>query len=574
MSFDRPNTPLPADGSGATAMTAPPPPSSRRWSPRSARDSLQPTSAPEPPPRRPRGGGFLGKLSAFLTLLVFLAAAAAGVAIYGQSVVNAPGPLQQDKVVFIPRGSGASEIAAILEQNGVISSATAFETYQIAQSVLSGGQSSLRAGEYEFKQQASLKAVRETLVSGRPVQHRISIPEGLTSEQIVQRLRENDVLEGEIRNIPREGALLPDTYPFERGTSRERLLARMESEQRRVLQEIWARRSAEIPLKSAAELVILASIVEKETGRSDERTRVASVFINRLNRGMRLESDPTIIYGLVGGKGTLGRGILATEIRQPTPYNTYVITGLPPGPIANPGRAAMEATANPSRTRDLFFVADGTGGHAFAETYEQHQRNVARWRQIEGGQGGAPPVAAPPQPVPPAAAPAPGQRPRQQRSDAAPPAAAGAQPPQQSVAAGSQVPAAQPQQPAAPPSPFHIPQADLSFMSPPQASAGGGIAAGFGDERQLPAASGDIESYPVAPGRRQEMQRNAVQAGAPRSAGLPADSAAAFAPPPPEAAAPQQRRPRAFDASEGTARDPLRNKSFDLNSPKTVPALR
>jgi UPF0755 protein len=564
MSLDTPNP-----QSGAAVMNAPqPPPPSRRWSPRSARDSIQPALAPEPPPpRRPRGG-FLAKLSAFLTLLVFLAAVGGGAIIYGRSVTNSPGPLQQDKVVFIPRGSGASEIAAILEQNGVISSATAFEGYQIVQSILSGGQS-LRAGEYEFKQQASLKAVRETLVSGRPVQHRISIPEGLTSEQIVQRLRENDVLEGDIRNIPREGALLPDTYPFERGTSRERLLARMESEQRRVLQEIWSRRSPDIPLKNPAELVILASIVEKETGRADERTRVASVFVNRLNRGMRLESDPTIIYGLVGGKGSLGRGIMATEIRQATPYNTYVINGLPPGPIANPGRAAMEATANPSKTRDIFFVADGTGGHVFAETYEQHQRNVARWRQIEGGQG-ASPSAAPPA-VAPAPAPAPqvpAQRTRQQRTDAEVPTAP--QAPTQASAAAA--PVATPAIDAPKPSPFAIPQANFSFMNP--AAPGGGVAAGFGDERQLPSSSGDVESYPVAPGRRQEMNRSAAQAGA-APARVAGDQAAAFAPESmTDAPSAVPRRPRAFDASEGTARDPLRNKSFDLNSPKTVPSLR
>lgn len=509
-----------------------------------------------------------------MTFLVFLAAIGAGAAIYGQNIVNSPGPLQQDKVVFIPRGSGSSEIAAILEQNGVIGSATNFEAYQLLQSVITGGQQSLRAGEYEFKQQASLKSVRETLVSGRPVQHRITIPEGLTSEQIVQRLRENEILEGEIRNIPREGALLPDTYPFERGTSRERLLARMESEQRRVLQEIWSRRNADVPLKSAAELVTLASIVEKETGRSDERTRVASVFINRLNRGMRLESDPTIIYGLVGGKGTLGRGILATEIRQPTPYNTYVINGLPPGPIANPGRAAMEATANPSRTRDLFFVADGTGGHAFAETYEQHQRNVARWRQIEGGGAVTPPAVAPPQPAqpaPPVVTP-PGQRPRQQRTDGAAPAN------QARPAQATTAPAQPPQASAAPTSQFQVPQADLSFMNPPGAGAGSGVVAGVGDERQLPSASGDIESYPVAPGRRQEMNRNAAQAGAgsARNAPVgPAEATTAFtAQEEPPVPAPIQRRPRAFDASEGTARDPLRNKSFDLNSPKTVPSFR
>jgi UPF0755 protein len=570
MSIDASNMPA-----GDAVLNAPPPPSTnRRWSPRGARDALQPVSAPEPPqpPRKPRGGGLLARLSGFLTLLVFLAAAGGAGVIYGRSVFNSPGPLQQDKVVFIPRGSGASEIAGILEQNGVISSALAFE----AAHVLSGG-AALKAGEYQFKQYASLADVRETLSNGRSIQHSITVPEGLTSEQIVQRIRENDILDGDIRTVPREGALLPDTYRFERGTSREQILARMEREQRRVLQEIWSRRSAELPLKNPSDLVILASIVEKETGRADERTRVASVFINRLNRGMRLESDPTIIYGLVGGKGTLGRGILATEVRQPTPYNTYVISGLPPGPIANPGRASMEATANPSKTRDIFFVADGTGGHAFAETYEQHQRNVARWRQIEGGTSGqtppvAPPPAAAPAPVAPAA-PAPRrgqQRTEQQPGVAPPPSGAPALP---ALAQQLQPPGTAPAATAPAPSIFSIPQADLSFLQP-QAPAG--IAGAFADERQLPTSSGDIESYPVAPNRRQEMQRNASQIGVPLPRGGAPEAAsvlAAQADSDVPVGAPQ-RRPRAFDASEGTSRDPLRNKSFDLSSPKTVPSLR
>jgi UPF0755 protein len=177
--------------------------------------------------------------------------------------------------------------------------------------------------------------------------------------------------------------LLPDTYKFERGTTRQQLVNSMQRAQREVLNQVWSRRSPELPIKTPQELVILASIVEKETGRADERTRVAGVFINRLSKRMKLQSDPTIVYGLVGGQGTLGRGILRSEIEKATAYNTYVIEGLPPGPIANPGRAALEAVANPSRTKDLFFVADGTGGHVFSETLDGHQRNVARWRQVE-----------------------------------------------------------------------------------------------------------------------------------------------------------------------------------------------
>ena len=207
--------------------------------------------------------------------------------------------------------------------------------------------------------------------------------------------------------------MLPETYRFTRGTARDQVIQRMQQAQRRAVQEIWDRRMPDLPLRSPEQLVTLASIVEKETGRSDERTRVAAVFVNRLKQRIKLQSDPTIIYGLVGGKGTLGRPILRSEIEQPTPYNTYVIDGLPPGPIANPGRAAIEAVANPARTKELYFVADGTGGHAFSETLDQHQRNVARLRAIEQGQRDPTATAAVPA-IPtaaPAAAPAAARRP-------------------------------------------------------------------------------------------------------------------------------------------------------------------
>ena len=397
---------------GAELANDPAPPSSgRRWSPRGAHEALQPALPPEPPESPRHRGGLLARLSAFLTFLLVIAGIGGGGYVYAQRMVNGPGPLAEDKVVFIPSGSSSTEIAQRLQQEGVIDQPLVFELL----SVLSLG-SGLKAGEYQFKQHASLKDVRDILLEGKSILHSVTIPEGLTSEQIVQRLREKEELAGEVKSVPREGSLLPDTYRFPRGYGRDRLIAQMERAQRQVLQEVWSRRSPDLPLKSPADLVILASIVEKETGRADERTRVASVFVNRLNRNMRLESDPTIIYGIVGGKGSLGRPIMANEIRQPTPYNTYVINGLPPGPIANPGRAAIEAAANPSRTRDIFFVADGTGGHAFAETLEQHNRNVVRWRQLENnssapaqGGGGAP-----------AAAPAPAARQPGQRSDATP----------------------------------------------------------------------------------------------------------------------------------------------------------
>ncbi len=372
--------------------------------------------------------------------------------------------------------------------------------------------------------------------------------------------------------MPREGSLLPDTYRFPRGYGRDRLLAQMERAQRQVLTEVWSRRSPDLPLKSPNELLILASIVEKETGRADERTRVASVFVNRLNRGMRLESDPTIIYGIVGGRGSLGRPIMASEIRAPTPYNTYVINGLPPGPIANPGRASIEASANPSRTRDIFFVADGTGGHAFAETLEQHNRNVARWRQIEGGanapaqgSGGLAPSTAP--------APAQGQRPGQ-RSDAAP--SPFRFPPLDPSRPAAPALAANPK-PAEPASAFVVPSVPLEVFGP-EVSGIGGAAMGPGgatamvDPTDAAASSGPI-SFPIAPGRRQAIQRAAQQAGAaPATTPPPSTSVMALAEP--EQTLPPGKRPRAFDASEGTDRDPLRNKTFDLNSAKTVPVFR
>jgi UPF0755 protein len=241
----------------------------------------------------------------------------------------------------------------------------------------------LKSGEYVFGRHASVRDVVETMMEGKVVQHAVTLPEGLTSEQIVRRLLDSEILIGNIKDIPREGSLLPESYRFGRGTPREQVLQRMQRDQKRVLQEVWDRRSSDLPVRTPEQLVILASIIEKETSKSDERTRVAAVFVNRLKQRKRLESDPTIIYGLVGGKGSLGHPITKSEKETPTPYNTYMIDGLPPGPIANPGRASLEAAANPARTKEMFFVADGTGGHVFADTYDQHLRNVAKLRGLE-----------------------------------------------------------------------------------------------------------------------------------------------------------------------------------------------
>ena len=296
----------------------------------------------------------------------------------GKQRFDTPGPLGDDKVVNIPRG-GIRDTADLLVREGVIDQPALF----IAGTIMLKAQNELKYGEYRFTRNASLREVVETIVEGKVVQHMFTVAEGLTSDQIVQKLMDNDNLAGNIRDVPREGALMPETYRFTIGTTREQVIQRMRQAQQRAVQEIWDRRTSDLPIKTPEQLVTLASIIEKETGKPEERTRVAAVFVNRLRQKMKLQSDPTIIYGLVGGKGSLGRPIMRSEIDQPTPYNTYVIDGLPPGPIANPGRASLEAAANPARTKELYFVADGTGGHAFADNYEQHQKNVARLRVLE-----------------------------------------------------------------------------------------------------------------------------------------------------------------------------------------------
>jgi UPF0755 protein len=449
----------------AEAPGSPLPP---RLAPRSPSEAIQPVVAPAPPNRvRRERGGLLSALSGLLTLFVVGAIAAIVGVVFLEKEAAAPGPLPADKIVVIPRNIGTGDIANVLKREGVIDQPFLFEVYAF----LNKQRGPLKAGEFAFKAHTSVDAAIDTLIEGKAILHAITIPEGLTSQQILARLTENEILTGEITDPPREGTLLPDTYKFERGMTRQQLVNLMQAKQREALNQIWTRRQPELPIKTPQELVILASIVEKETGKGDERSRVAGVFVNRLSKRMKLQSDPTIVYGLVGGKGTLGRGILRTEIERATPYNTYVIEGLPPGPIANPGRAALEAAANPSKTKDLYFVADGTGGHAFAETLEQHNRNVQRWRQVEKSRAETP----------------------------------------------------------------------VDRVEPPPAPAG------------------------------------EIRGDAPLVGEAPPSTASAFTDDPNRAPQRQSRpgaRGRPFDASEGTSRDPLRNRSFDLTTPKTVPALR
>jgi peptidoglycan lytic transglycosylase G len=362
--------------------------------PRSPRAALEPERVPIPNRRSQRVRHPLVIIgNAIFTVLIVLSIAVGAALFFGKQRFETPGPLAQDKVVNIPRGLGIRDIADLLQREGVIDQPYVF----MGGVIVLKARGDLKSGEYQFTKRASLADVVDTIVENKVVQHSFTVPEGLTSEQIVARLLDTDALAGQIKEIPREGTLLPETYKFTRGMTREQIIQRMQQSHRRVLQEVWEHRVADLPVKTPEQLVILASIVEKETGRPEERTRVAAVFVNRLKGKMRLQSDPTIIYGLTGGKGSLGRPILKSEIEQPTPYNTYVIDGLPPGPIANPGRASLEAAANPARTKELYFVADGTGGHVFSDSYAEHQKNVARLRGIEHGNG------APPAPVVPSA---------------------------------------------------------------------------------------------------------------------------------------------------------------------------
>ena len=241
----------------------------------------------------------------------------------------------------------------------------------------------LKAGSYEIPERASIRSVIDILAEGRTVTHRVTIPEGLTSHQIVERLRADPNLTGEITEVPPEGSLLPETLILQRGAPRQAVIDSLRAEMRKLMEKLWAQRQKDLPFKTWEEAIILASIVEKETGRNDERERVAAVFINRLRQNMRLQSDPTILYGISAGKTVWNRPILRSEIVQKTSHNTYQIDGLPPTPICNPGRAAIEAVLNPASTKDLYFVADGNGGHVFAETLKEHNANVQKWRAIE-----------------------------------------------------------------------------------------------------------------------------------------------------------------------------------------------
>jgi len=379
--------------------------------------------------------------SNFLTLLVVVVFLLGGVILWGQSQYTAQGPHDDPICLRVEPGSNMRIVSRKLEGEGAVTSGAIFRIgadyaekssdlkagswlipqgasmSEITDIITRGGASScgtevvyrigvtsaevvvreldVATGRYEERaafdpmaEEVTAPALFETVRDQADTRYRIAFAEGVTSWQVVEGLKAVDVLAGDVDEVPDEGRLAPNSYEVRAGDSRESVLTRMAEAQAVILAAAWEGRAEGLPLASAEEALILASIIEKETGVAEERRQVASVFVNRLESSMRLQTDPTVIYGITEGRGVLGRGLRQSELRGATPWNTYVIEGLPPTPIANPGRASIEAAVDPVTTDYVFFVADGSGGHAFAETLAEHNRNVARWREIEAERAG------------------------------------------------------------------------------------------------------------------------------------------------------------------------------------------
>jgi UPF0755 protein len=321
-------------------------------------------------------------LSYFRWVLFFVALFATlmgGALFLGHTLLTAPGPLENTTNIVIPRGAGPVTMAKVLQDEGVIKHGRLFRLALM----IDPAPKPIKAGEYEIPPHISMQALVDLLQSGKVVQRRLTVPEGMTTAEVVELVRKTEALTGEITLDLKEGDLLPETYFYSRGDTRDELLSRMKEAMDKTLDEAWRKRAAGLPLANRREALVLASMIEKETAIPAERPKVAAVFINRLRRKLRLESDPTVIYGLTGGKTPFSRELTRADLQSTSPYNTYVVTGLPPGAICNPGRASIVAATNPARDRSLYFVADGQGGHTFAVTVVEHNRNVERWRQIQ-----------------------------------------------------------------------------------------------------------------------------------------------------------------------------------------------
>ena len=325
----------------------------------------------------------------FLIAILVLVLLGVGAFFAEQFIFFVPGPEAahgRATVVWIKPGEGSADIARDLQNAGVVRNAGLFRLGVR----LRGKLAALKAGEYAFPSGASMADVMGVLIEGKSIQHRITAAEGLTSQMIYDIVAKDPVLTGGAGAVPAEGSLLPETYLFVRGNTRKQILARMARAQQRLIAKLWPSRVPDLPLKSQEDAITLASIVEKETAIPEERRHIAAVFVNRLKQGMKLQSDPTVIYGISKGY-PLGRGIRESELAAATPYNTYVIAALPPTPICNPGKASIAAVLQPETSNDLYFVANGTGGHVFTSSITEHEKNVARWRQIEQSQNQAPP---------------------------------------------------------------------------------------------------------------------------------------------------------------------------------------
>lgn len=321
--------------------------------------------------------GMVRSLVGFFSAWVNAALFATLVLVWFIGRISQSGPLPEDRAVLVPYGSGVVGIGRQLAEEGVIDT----PEYFVLAAALLRGSGGLQAGEYLFPAGVSVVDAVALVRSGRTIVHRLTIPEGLTSMQVVGLVAAEPALSGTILAVPANGTLLPETYHFTRGDDRNALLVRMQTAMQAALDDAWGRRSPKLAITTPVQAMILASVVEKETGIAEERPRVAGVFHNRLTSGMKLQSDPTVIFALTNGEAELGRLLTRADWRFESPYNTYVVDGLPPAPIANPGKAALEATLRPERHDFLYFVANGSGGHSFARSLGDHNRNVAAWKQ-------------------------------------------------------------------------------------------------------------------------------------------------------------------------------------------------